>query len=74
MKPDDKRQLFAAMGLVGSIGISMVATVAIGLFAGRWLDGLLDSSPWATVAGIVLGMIAGFWATYKRVMEVEKDR
>lgn len=71
MKPDDKRQVFAAFSLVGTIGISMVATVAVGLFLGRWLDGVLGSGPWATVAGIVLGMAAGLWATYKRVRDAE---
>lgn len=72
MKNDDKRQVFAAFSLVGTIGISMVATVAVGLFLGRWLDGWLDSSPWCTVAGIVLGMISGVWATYKRVRDAER--
>ncbi len=71
MKPDDKRQVFAAFSLVGTIGLNMVATVAVGLFLGRWLDGWLDTSPWCTVAGIVFGMVTGLWATYKRVKEAE---
>lgn len=71
MKPDDKRQVFAAFSLVGTIGINMVATVAVGLFLGRWIDGWLDTSPWCTVAGIVFGMITGLWTTYKRVKDAE---
>ncbi|MDR3592252.1 MAG: AtpZ/AtpI family protein [Negativicutes bacterium] len=74
VKRQDKRQMLDAFSLVGTIGISMVASVAVGLFGGRAIDGWLDSSPWATIAGIVLGMISGLWATYKRVTEVERDK
>lgn len=73
MKKQDKQQLLDAFSLVGTIGISMVACVAVGLFGGRAIDNWLDTSPWATVAGIALGMISGLWATYKRVSEVERD-
>lgn len=69
MKNEDKRPLFAAIGMVSTIGLNMVATVAVGLFLGRAVDNWLQSSPWATVAGIVLGMIAGLWATYKKIMQ-----
>jgi len=57
-----------ALGMVTSLGFSMAAAVAIGLLAGRWLDDVLGSSPWATVAGIILGMAAGLWSVYKRVL------
>ncbi|MBP2651096.1 MAG: putative F0F1-ATPase subunit [Firmicutes bacterium] len=72
MKKDDKRQLMAAFGLVGSMGLSMVATVAVGVLAGRAVDQWLTSSPWGTVVGIILGLLAGLWVTYKRIIEVEK--
>lgn len=74
MKKQDKGQLFEAMSLVGAIGINMVACVAVGLFVGRWLDNWLNIFPWATVAGIVIGLISGFWATYKRVTKVESGK
>jgi ATP synthase protein I len=73
VKRQDKRQMLDAFSLVGTIGISMVAAVAVGLFGGRALDNWLNTSPWFTIAGIVLGMISGLWATYKRVTEVERD-
>jgi ATP synthase protein I len=73
VKKQDKRQMLDAFSLVGTIGISMVASVAVGLFGGRAIDNWLDTSPWATIVGIVLGMISGLWATYKRVTEVERD-
>lgn len=68
MRKENGRQLIDALGMVTSLGLSMAAAVAVGLLAGRWLDGVLDSSPWATVAGIILGMAAGLWSVYKRVL------
>lgn len=73
MKKGDKQQIYAAFSLVGTIGISMVVCVAIGLFLGRMTDRWLDTSPWATVIGIVLGMVTSFWTLYKRVIEIERD-
>ncbi|HWR38018.1 MAG TPA: AtpZ/AtpI family protein [Patescibacteria group bacterium] len=68
MKDDDKRQMVNALGLVGGIGLNLVATVAVGLFLGRALDTWLDSSPWGAAAGIIAGMLSGLWATYKRLI------
>ena len=68
MQKKDKQQLFDAVGMVGSIGLNMVATVAIGLLVGRYADNYLGSHPWGTVFGIIFGMLAGLWATYKKVI------
>ncbi|WP_425058651.1 hypothetical protein SCACP_33080 [Sporomusa carbonis] len=67
--PGKDKGVWSAFGLAGSIGLNMVANIAVGLFLGRWADSRLDSSPWATVAGIVLGMVAGLWATYKKIVK-----
>jgi len=63
------RQILEAFGMVTSLGLTMVSTVAAGLLLGRWLDNRFDSTPWATVSGIVLGMAAGLWSVYKRVLQ-----
>ena len=68
VRKENGRQLFEALGMVTSLGLSMAATVAVGLLAGRWLDSVLGSSPCATIAGIILGMIAGLWSVYKRIL------
>ncbi len=67
MKQDDKRQLLAALGTVGNVGISMAVAAAVGLFGGRFIDNWLDTSPWATVIGTLLGLVSGLWSAYKRV-------
>jgi len=67
MKKDDKRQLLEALGMVGNVGIGMVAAAAVGLIGGRFIDNWLDSGPWATVIGTLLGLVSGLWSAYKRV-------
>ena len=66
----DRGRILTAWGLATTVGINMVATVAVGLICGRLADNWLGSSPWCTVAGIVLGMIAGLWAVYKRITDI----
>lgn len=70
MQRDDKRQVIKALSLVTTIGLNMVATIVVGLVLGRWADNFFATAPWCTVAGIVLGMAAGFWGTYKRIMHL----
>ncbi|MGL5514744.1 MAG: AtpZ/AtpI family protein [Sporomusa sp.] len=66
----DKHQgIWSALSLAGSIGLSWAATIAVGLFLGRWADKYLGLFPWLTVAGIVLGMVTGLWATYKKIVK-----
>ena len=68
MRDNDKRQMVNALGLVGGIGLHMAVSVAVGLFAGRMLDGWLNIAPWGAVVGIVAGMLSGLWATYKKLV------
>jgi ATP synthase protein I len=69
MRDDDKRQLFHAVTLAGSIGLNMVATIVVGLLLGRLVDQWLDMQPWASIIGIVFGMLTGLWVTYKKVTD-----
>ncbi len=68
MNKKDRQQLADAITTAGILGLNMVATVIVGLVLGRLLDEWLDIRPWATVGGIVLGMLAGLWAAFKRIM------
>lgn len=68
--PGKQDGVWSAVSLAGTIGLHMVATVAVGLLLGRWADEYLSTSPWCTVAGIVLGMVAGLWSTYKKIVKL----
>ncbi|MCL2002384.1 MAG: AtpZ/AtpI family protein [Oscillospiraceae bacterium] len=48
-----------AFALLSQIGITVAVCVAIGVFLGRWLDGLLGTSPWLLLVCSLLGVGAG---------------
>ncbi|WP_371363160.1 hypothetical protein SRRS_41150 [Sporomusa rhizae] len=66
--PKKEDGVWSAFSLAGTIGLNMAATVAVGLFIGRFADNYLGSAPWFTIVGIVLGMLAGLWSTYKKIV------
>jgi len=53
-----------------SVGLELALSVLLGFLAGDWLDGRLGSTPWAALAGVVLGSTAGFlnlWRALRRL-------
>ena len=61
---EDKRQLFRSLGLLSSVGISMVAATCIGLFIGVYLDEWFGTKPWMTIIWLGIGIAAGFRNIY----------
>lgn len=49
-----------------NLGTTVAAAVAIGYFAGRWLDGRFDTEPWLTVAGFLLGVATGIKVMWEK--------
>jgi len=56
-----------------NMGTTIVASVALGYFGGRWLDRLLDTDPWLTVAGFLLGVGTGIKVMWDRSMSNSKS-
>jgi ATP synthase protein I len=54
------------------MGLSVVVAILLGLAAGVWLDRRLDTSPWLTLAGLVVGVAAAFRNLF--VMSARIDR
>jgi F0F1-type ATP synthase assembly protein I len=54
---DRGRALREAAPYIG-LGTTLAVTVAVGLGAGYWLDGQLETRPWFTLAGGSLGVFA----------------
>lgn len=44
---------------LSSVGIEFALSVLIGVFAGRWLDGKLGTSPWLMIVLLCVGFAAG---------------
>jgi ATP synthase protein I len=54
------RKLLRMVGVLSTVGLTMVFATVIGLFVGRWLDRKLGTSPWLTVVFLGFGIFAGF--------------
>jgi ATP synthase protein I len=50
---------WAYVALFSEIGISLLVTTLIGVFAGRWVDGQLGTNPVFTMIGFLVGAGAG---------------
>lgn len=61
----EKKDLFLALGLVSSMGISVVVAVAIGVWVGLSLDKWLGTAPWFFYIFLFFGIAAGFRNIYK---------
>ena len=58
---DEKdRKLIRMLGVLSTVGLTMVFATVIGLFIGLKLDKWLGTSPWFTAVFLVLGIAAGF--------------
>ena len=57
----------AYFALFSEIGLSLLVTTLIGIFAGYWLDGQLGTLPVFVLVGFFLGAGAGSWVVYRLV-------
>lgn len=64
---------FRAAGRAGALGMEFAAAVVVCLLAGWWADGKLGTSPWLTLAGVILGSIVGFWSIYRMAKNLERE-
>lgn len=63
MKMD--RKTVRALGLASGVGFTIVASIALWVLAGRWLDRKLGTEPWALIAGIIIGLISAGSVIYE---------
>ncbi|MCL2056553.1 MAG: AtpZ/AtpI family protein [Oscillospiraceae bacterium] len=68
-----RRELVRAMSLISQIGVTVAACLAIGVFTGRWLDGLLGTSPWLLIVFSLFGVGAAFKSLIDIVNKVYKE-
>jgi len=70
----DKKELLQTLGVVSSMGISVVVAIAIGVAIGLQLDKWLNTAPWFFFIFLAFGIIAGFRNIYKiSSREIHKD-
>lgn len=78
---DFKKEMMFLLGHYGHIGITLVASIFIGLGAGILIDQKLfdgRTAPWFTFIGLAFGIAAGFKSLFdilwKSSKELEKDK
>jgi hypothetical protein len=70
----EARQLWRTAGRVGAVGLEMGISVAIGYFAGAWLDGKFDTAPVLGYVGLALGIGAAGKALWSTARKLNKDQ
>ena len=73
------RKLIRLIGVLSTVGLTLVFATVIGLYVGIKLDAWLGTSPWLTAVFLFLGIAAGFRNLFiyaKRSQETfdKKDR
>jgi F0F1-type ATP synthase assembly protein I len=54
------RKLIRMLGVLSTVGLTMVFATVIGLFVGLKLDKWFGTSPWLTALFLLIGIVAGF--------------
>ena len=64
------RKTYRALAYFTQIGLTMVASILVGVLIGKFLDGILGTSPWLLLVFSLLG--AG--AALKSIYDISKDK
>ena len=73
--PDKSSSLGQAYRSVGpylTLGIQLIVTILLCIFAGHWADGKFDTSPLLTLIGGLVGIAAGFYHFFKAVLKMDR--
>ena len=54
------RKLIRMIGVLSTVGLTMVFATVVGLYIGLKLDKWLGTSPWLAAIFLLIGIIAGF--------------
>ncbi len=58
--PDDEPTLLRQLARLSTVGLTLVASTAIGLLFGYLLDRWLGTTPWLTMLCTLFGIVGGF--------------
>lgn len=67
-----KNKTTASILILAQAAVMLAAPVLIFLFAGLWLDDLLNLSPVFTITGITLGFLGSILNIYRLIKHLEK--
>ena len=64
------------MGVLSTVGITMVVATVIGYFIGLFLDRVFGTAPWLMITFLLFGIAAGFKNLYdqtKKIIQIDEE-
>ncbi len=61
------RKAIGPIALIIQLGATIVVATLLPLFIGIWLDNRLNTAPWITLVGLVLGIVLAVTSVYRAV-------
>jgi F0F1-type ATP synthase assembly protein I len=61
---EEKKRLIKTLGMISSMGISVVVAIVIGVYVGQQLDKWFGTAPWFFFIFLFFGIVAGFRNIY----------
>ena len=59
-------------GSLATAGLQFGMAIVVFALLGVWLDRKFDTSPWLTIAGVVIGAGGGFYSMYRKLYPPSK--
>ena len=60
-----KKTVLGKIITYSSIGMQIGLTIGVGIIGGVYLDRWLDTAPWLTLLGFLIGVVSGFTRLYQ---------
>lgn len=68
----NKNKPMLYLTLITEIGINMVLSIVLFMMLGMFCDQKFNSKGICTIIGIVLGVLGGFYNSYKAILDIDK--
>jgi len=65
------QSLLGIVIIAGSFGLTLLSSIVVGVFLGKWVDQYFNCAPWGLLFFSLLGAVAGFWSLCKKA--INKD-
>jgi ATP synthase protein I len=66
-----RMEAMRSFGQLGSLGLSFVFAIGIGVALGLWLDRLTGWTPWGFITFFILGFAAGVLNVYRTISRMK---
>ncbi|MCG8516023.1 MAG: AtpZ/AtpI family protein [Halanaerobiales bacterium] len=74
MKKNDWQDILRAIGLLTQLGLIMVSNIGVGFYLGHVIDQLTTSGLFFKLAGLLLGIAAGFYSNYLLIKKMTSKK